>query len=104
MKNIILFLLVIILAVFPLFVQNNAEFKGADDQSEKLIGELAPSYEPWFNSLWAPPSGEIESLLFSLQAAIGSIVIGYVIGFGHARKKYSLKSEVEIKMSHVENK
>ncbi|MFD2212514.1 MULTISPECIES: energy-coupling factor ABC transporter substrate-binding protein [Bacillaceae] len=91
MKNLLLFLLVILLAIFPLFLQKDAEFGGADGQAEEMIGELAPSYEPWFSSIWEPPSGEIESLLFSLQAAAGAIFIGYVIGFGRARKKYSSK-------------
>jgi cobalt/nickel transport protein len=91
MKNFVLFLLIIILAIIPLFIQKDAEFGGADGQAEEMIGELAPSYEPWFTSIWEPPSGEIESLLFSLQAAIGAIFIGYVIGFGRARKKYQSK-------------
>ena len=73
MKNFVLFLLVIILAIIPLFLQKDAEFGGADGQAEEMIGELAPSYEPWFTSIWEPPSGEIESLLFSLQAASGAI-------------------------------
>ena len=29
---------------------------------------------------WEPPSGEIESLLFALQAAIGAGFIGYYVG------------------------
>jgi cobalt/nickel transport protein len=91
MKNFILFLFVIVLAIIPLYLQKDAEFGGADGQAEELIEEIAPSYEPWFSSIWEPPSGEIESLLFSLQAAAGAIVIGYVIGFGRARKKYSSK-------------
>ncbi|UAL50330.1 energy-coupling factor ABC transporter substrate-binding protein [Bacillus sp. CMF21] len=91
MKNFILFLFVIVLAIIPLYLQKDAEFSGADGQAEELIEEIAPAYEPWFSTIWEPPSGEIESLLFSLQAAAGAIVIGYVIGFGRARKKYSSK-------------
>ncbi|RBW67876.1 energy-coupling factor ABC transporter substrate-binding protein [Bacillus taeanensis] len=91
MKNAILFLFVVLLAIFPLVFQKDAEFSGADGQAEGVIEEIAPDYEPWFNSIWEPPSGEIESLLFSLQVAVGAIVIGYVIGFGRARKKYSFK-------------
>jgi cobalt/nickel transport protein len=30
--------------------------------------------------LWKPPSDEVESLLFSLQAALGAGFLGYVIG------------------------
>lgn len=91
MKNFILFVIVIMLAVVPLYLQKGAEFLGADGQAEEAITEIAPDYKPWFNSFWEPPSGEIESLLFSIQAAIGAIVIGYVIGYGSARKKYTSK-------------
>jgi cobalt/nickel transport protein len=101
MKNAFLLLIVILLAVVPLFIQKNAEFAGADGQAEEVISEISPNYEPWFYAIWEPPSGEIESLLFSVQAAIGAIVIGYVIGFGNARKKYS--SHAEKKMSHVKD-
>jgi cobalt/nickel transport protein len=101
MKNIFLLLIVVLLAVVPLYIQRDAEFVGADGQAEEVISEISPNYEPWFHAIWEPPSGEIESLLFSVQAAIGAIVIGYVIGFGSARKKYSTHSEK--KMSHVKN-
>jgi len=101
MKNVFLLLIVILLAVVPLYIQSNAEFAGADGQAEEIISEISPNYEPWFHALWEPPSGEIESLLFSVQAAIGAIVIGYVMGFGNARKKYSSHSEK--KTAHVKN-
>ncbi|MGB9803148.1 MAG: energy-coupling factor ABC transporter substrate-binding protein [Desulfofundulus sp.] len=80
-KNLCLILIVLLLAAFPLLVNKNAEFAGADDQAEKVIGELHPGYHPWFKSVWEPPSGEIESLLFALQAALGAGFIGYFIGF-----------------------
>lgn len=45
------------------------------------------TYTVWFASLWEPPSGEIESLIFCLQAAIGAIIIGYIFGFWHGGNK-----------------
>jgi len=42
---------------------------------------------PWFESLWEPPRGEIESLLFVLQAAIGAGFIGYFIGYMRGKHK-----------------
>lgn len=87
-KNLILLLGVILLAVLPLyFVQG--EYGGADGEAEGAIQEIDKSYEPWFESLWEPPSGEIESLLFALQAAIGAGVICYYIGYqiGKSKKK-----------------
>ncbi len=50
-------------------------------------------YEPWFESLWKPPSGEIESLLFASQAALGAGVIGYYIG----KKKNAKNNNASIK-------
>ncbi|EIT83845.1 cobalt transport protein CbiN [Fictibacillus macauensis ZFHKF-1] len=92
-KNLILLFFVVVLAVTPLFIQKGAAFGGADNQAEKAIGELAPGYKPWFSSIWEPPSGEIESLLFALQAAIGAVVIGYIVGFARAKKKYNSKDD-----------
>ncbi|MDF2596199.1 MAG: energy-coupling factor transporter substrate-binding protein [Clostridia bacterium] len=78
--NLLLIGLVVILAIVPLFMNKDAEFGGADGEAEVAIGEINESYEPWFSSIWEPPSGEIESLLFALQAAIGAGIIGYGIG------------------------
>ena len=44
-------------------------------------------FKPWFSSIWEPPSGEIESLLFALQAAIGAIIIGYAFGYWRGQGK-----------------
>ncbi|MCW2272944.1 energy-coupling factor ABC transporter substrate-binding protein [Rhodoblastus acidophilus] len=62
------------------------DFKGSDDKAVEAIAELAPGYKPWFESLWKPPSDEVQSLLFSLQAAIGAGFLGYVIGRRSTRK------------------
>lgn len=79
-NNLILIGLVILLAVIPLMTIKDAEFGGADGQAEGVIEEIDPEYEPWFEPFMEPASGEIESLLFALQAAIGAGVIGYGIG------------------------
>jgi len=88
-KSIVLLLLVVILAVVPLVINRGAEFGGADGEAEGVIAEINPSYQPWFASVWEPPSGEIESLLFSLQAALGAGLVGYYFGLrkGQARSK-----------------
>lgn len=76
----LLVLIVIVLALLPIFLTRGAEFEGADVIAENTIGEINPDYEPWAESLWEPPSGEIESLLFALQAALGAGFIGYYLG------------------------
>ncbi len=58
---------------------------GADGGAAELIE--ASGYEPWTTPLWEPPSGEIESLFFSLQAAIGAVVIGYFFGYWRGSRK-----------------
>lgn len=83
-KPIILLALVAIIVIIPLVIYNGlgedeGYFGGADGAAGEAIEETG--YEPWFSSIWEPPSGEIESLLFALQAAIGAIIIGYVLGY-----------------------
>jgi cobalt/nickel transport protein len=56
------------------------EFKGADDLETDAIQQAVPGYKPWFQPLWKPPSDEVETLMFALQAALGAGFLGYVIG------------------------
>lgn len=86
-KNAVLILIVVGLIIMPFFTDNNAEFSGADGQAEKVITEMQSDYKPWFSPIWEPPSAEIESLLFALQAAVGAGVIGYYIGYCRGRKR-----------------
>ena len=88
-KNTLLMLAVVVLTIVPLWLCQGAEFGGADGEAEDIIYELAPDYEPIFEPLLEPASGEIESMLFALQAAVGSGVVCYCIGCLMARKKYS---------------
>lgn len=83
----ILLLLVLAIIIAPLITQKGAEFGGADGEAEGLITEINSDYEPWFSSIIEPPSGEIESLLFSSQAALGAGIIGYYIGTTRTKKK-----------------
>lgn len=90
-QNVLLILAVIVIALLPLwFVQpiDDVEiFAGADGKAMDAITEIAPEYEPWFSPFWEPPSGEIESLLFALQAAIGGGFIGYYLGAASTRAR-----------------
>ena len=81
----LLIVLAIALVIIPLvFIEG--EYCGADDDAGDVIEENNPDYEPWFDSIFEPKSGEIESLLFALQAAIGAIVIGYFFGYYKGKK------------------
>lgn len=89
MKNAVLILAVILLISLPLFIYKPAEksFSGTDDSAKVTIEQIQPGYKPWFKPLWQPPSGEVATLLFCLQAAIGAGFIGYYIGFARGRAK-----------------
>ena len=78
-NSILIVAVVIILAAPPIFIKN-AEFSGSDGMAEEQIAKIDPDYKPWFESLIVPKSGEIESLLFALQAAIGAGVVGFILG------------------------
>lgn len=84
----LLLLGVIALVVLPLIFVHG-EYGGSDDQASKAIAEQQPGFKPWFQPIWKPPSPEIESLLFAVQAALGAGVVGYVLGriHGAARER-----------------
>ena len=77
--TVILLLLVLAIIIVPQIIQKGAEFGGADGEAEAAITEINPDYQPWFSSLYEPASGEIESLLFASQAALGAGIVGYYI-------------------------
>lgn len=86
-NNGLLVVAVVVLAIAPLFLVREAEFGGADGEAEAAIQEIDPNYQPWFSPLVEPASGEIESLLFALQAGLGTGVIGYVIGLYRGKRE-----------------
>ena len=86
-KNIVLIVCVVLLAVVPLWIRGDAEFGGADGRAEEVIAQAQPGYEPWFAPFWEPPSAEVESLLFALQAAVGAGFIGYFLGSRKNKKE-----------------
>lgn len=84
--------LVIFIALF-LYTSGttSSEFSGSDDVASGKISEITGIPEEQFIPIipqWQPPSGEIESLLFALQTAIGGIILGLVFGFwlGQAKR------------------
>ncbi len=78
---------VVALAIAPLILIKDAEFAGADEQAGEAIAASHPDYKPWFQPLFEPASGEIASLLFATQAALGAGVIGYVVGLSKGRSQ-----------------
>jgi cobalt/nickel transport protein len=98
-KVIVLLLLAALIAVIPLFALKNAEFGGSDDAGSKMVSEITNTdYKPWFTPVmetWIGGElpGEIESLLFCVQTAIGVGIIAFFMGrFVERNKKENLKN------------
>lgn len=62
-------------------------FVGTDSAATSRIEQDNPDYRPWFRSVWSPGSGEVESGLFALQAALGGVVLGYCFGALRGRRR-----------------
>lgn len=65
-------------------INPDAEFGGSDGEGSAVVSDLTGIPEDEITPLipqWTPPSGEIESGLFALQAAFGGIILG--LGFGY---------------------
>lgn len=97
-QDIILLSVVVILLVFPFVFyhglgEDQGYFSGSDDQGSAAIESTG--YHPWISSIWEPPSPEIESLLFAVQAAIGALIVGYVLGYYHGQAKARKKDETD---------
>ncbi len=89
------------LMVLPLmFVKG--EYGGSDDAASQAVASSQPGFKPWFEPIWKPPSPEIESLLFAVQAAIGAGTIGYVVGriHGAAKERETLKEAPPPDVAH----
>ncbi|RKN34092.1 energy-coupling factor ABC transporter substrate-binding protein [Micromonospora musae] len=88
--NLLLLLAVVLLAVAPVALglgSGEEPFAGADALAEQAIVDDHPDYEPWFSPIYEPPSGEVESALFALQAALGAGFLGYYFGVARTRRR-----------------
>ena len=101
-------LAIILFALGPLFLLKGAAFGGSDDAGSVKVEEVTgEAYEPWFTPvleqmLGGELPGEVESLFFCVQTALGVGVLAYGFGYLVARKKYggdtrSKEEEKELK-------
>ena len=88
-KTLILLAMVVALTILPFFINHGGEYGGSDGEAESQIQVIAPDYKPWFEPLYEPASGEIESLLFTLQGSLGAAVIFYILGYMKGRQRDS---------------
>lgn len=63
----------------------DAEAFAGTDATVTAMLESEHGVDPWFAPLFEPGSGEVESGLFALQAALGAGVLGYALG--HLRRR-----------------
>lgn len=54
-------------------------YEGTDIKAAELIHSTG--YIPWTHPFWQPPSQEVECMFFTLQAAAGGMVAGYILGY-----------------------
>ena len=62
-------------------------FIGTDSAATTHIEENHAGYTPWFQTIFEPSSGEVESGLFALQAALGAGALGFVLGTMRERRR-----------------
>jgi len=92
---ILLIILTIVVAITPLFLIQGAEFEGRDGAGSEMVEEVTGGeYEPWFKPvlemlIGGELPGEMETLFFCIQTAIGVGIIAFCFGYLAARKKYS---------------
>jgi len=83
-------LLMLVYITATQYVPGAHEWAAGDTLIVTQIGETTGGeYKPWFEPIWEPPNSEIETFLFSLQAAIGAIIVGYFIGYYKGKKEVS---------------
>lgn len=94
-KNLTLVFIILTLVSIPMIVKQGAEFGGTDGKAQEAVIEVHPGYRPWFKPFWEPPSSEVESFLFALQAAVGSGFVFYCLGYFKGRKNFEKETGVK---------
>ena len=95
----LLIAIVIVIILVPIIMLPGAEFEGTDAKgSDTVMKVTSGNYEPWFTPLFerltgSALPGEIETLFFCIQTAIGVGVIAFCFGYLVARKKYDTAQE-----------
>ncbi|SNV20915.1 Energy-coupling factor transporter probable substrate-capture protein CbiN [Dermatophilus congolensis] len=71
-------------------------FAGTDSVVTQMIADSG--VQPWFEPIFEPKSGEVESGLFAVQAAAGGVLFGYCFGVlrERARRRGSVVAGVEV--------
>lgn len=82
-KHIIMLVVVIILFSIPFI--HGGKFESVDVSGGSALEEIG--VKPWFTPIWEPPTKEVETGLFAIQAAIGALIVGYFLGYYTGKQK-----------------
>jgi len=88
--SIIAILLFSALFLYTSSQMGTARFAGTDTVVSSEISKITGIPEEEYRPLvwqWVPPSSEIESALFALQAATGGIIVGWFFGYWKGLKE-----------------
>lgn len=80
---VLLLLATALLFAAPLVLRDDGtrgEYTGTDGQAVSEITRTHPGYRPWAPALPGVTSTEVQSGLFALQAGLGGLALGYVLG------------------------
>lgn len=89
---ILLIVAVFLIALVPLFAMPDADFGGSDDAGNDVISQVDSEYTPIAEPLiekilGRELPGEVESLFFCVQTAIGVGIISFFLGRFVERRK-----------------
>lgn len=79
LKYLVLIAIVVVIFIVPFVFNPNAPYSGTDGQGPEAIEE--GGYTPWIDPIGFEPDELGEKVLFSLQVAIGAIILAYLIGY-----------------------
>lgn len=99
--NILLLLAVVALVAVSLVIgarhstgAEGEKFAGTDSVAAEAIAQTG--HTSWFEPLFSPGSGEVESGLFAIQAALGAGILGYCLGRLHGRRERASADRVAL--------
>jgi cobalt/nickel transport protein len=75
--------LVLAIFILPFVINSGGSFSGTDGQGPDQI--TSSGYTPWIQPLGYVPDATGEIVIFSLQVAIGAVIIGYFVGYLRAK-------------------
>ena len=87
-RSLLLLLAAAAIVAAPMVIPGiEGSFSGTDDVASAAIEAARPGFTRWTAPFWEPPSKEVESTIFALQAAFGAGILGYVLGRRHGSRR-----------------